>query len=106
MRFRSKVVEIDAWQFTGGACRGAPEWLGDVHDERNHVVAGGDGETLCIATLEGTMTASMGDWIIRGLRGEFYPCKPDVFAMKYEPVNFSTPVHSSLSTNPEGKVND
>lgn len=82
-RFRSKVVEIDAWQFNGYE---APDWIGNLHDERNPVVASGCGEALYIATLEGTMTASRGDWIIKGLRGEFYPCKPDVFAMKYEPT--------------------
>ena len=37
-------------------------------------------------TLEGTMTASPGDWIIKGVRGEFYPCKPDIFAATYEVV--------------------
>lgn len=39
-----------------------------------------------IETLEGSMLASPGDWIIRGLRGELYPCKPDIFAATYEPV--------------------
>lgn len=39
-----------------------------------------------IPTLEGTMTAIDGDWIIKGVKGEFYPCKPDVFAATYEPV--------------------
>lgn len=40
---------------------------------------------LIIKTLEGDMVASTGDYIIRGLRGEYYPCKPDVFQKKYEP---------------------
>ena len=40
---------------------------------------------LRIQTLEGDMTASLGDWIIKGVKGEFYPCKPDVFAATYEP---------------------
>lgn len=39
-----------------------------------------------IPTLEGTMTADAGDWIIRGVKGEFYPCKPDIFAATYESV--------------------
>ena len=39
-----------------------------------------------IFTLEGTMEASAGDWIIRGVRGEHYPCKPDIFEATYEPV--------------------
>ena len=41
---------------------------------------------LVIATLEGDMMASVGDFVIKGLRGEFYPCKPDVFHKKYEEV--------------------
>ena len=39
-----------------------------------------------IATLEGTMRAEPGDWIITGVKGERYPCKPDIFAMTYDPV--------------------
>jgi hypothetical protein len=39
-----------------------------------------------IRTLEGTMHASPGDWIIRGVKGEFYPCKPDIFEATYEPA--------------------
>ena len=41
---------------------------------------------LVIATLEGAMHASPGDWIIRGVQGEFYPCEPDIFAAIYEPA--------------------
>lgn len=44
---------------------------------------------LEIPTLEGVMTVKVGDWIIRGVNGEFYPCKPDIFAMTYEPVEES-----------------
>ena len=47
--------------------------------------SGRDG-TLEIETLEGTMVAQPGDWIIRGIRGEFYPVKPDIFEATYEPV--------------------
>lgn len=42
--------------------------------------------TLLIHTLEGTMTAQLGDFIIKGVQGEFYPCKPDIFAETYEAV--------------------
>jgi hypothetical protein len=41
---------------------------------------------LCIKTLEGTMVASIGDYIIKGIKGEFYPCKPDIFEATYEKV--------------------
>jgi hypothetical protein len=40
--------------------------------------------SLSIRTLEGDHTASMGDWVIKGIKGEFYPCKPDIFEMTYE----------------------
>lgn len=42
--------------------------------------------TIVIKTLQGEMTAKPGDWIIKGVKGEFYPCKPDIFAATYEPV--------------------
>jgi hypothetical protein len=41
---------------------------------------------LYIGTLEGVMAAALGDWIIRGIKGEIYPCKPDIFAETYDPV--------------------
>ncbi len=47
-----------------------------------HIVDGG----LVVETLEGTMTASLGDWVIKGVAGEFYPCKPEIFDATYEPV--------------------
>lgn len=43
-------------------------------------------DTCQIKTLEGVMTADKGDWIIKGVKGEFYPCKPDIFEATYEPV--------------------
>lgn len=45
-----------------------------------------DGQVLLIATLEGVMRAEPGDWVIRGVKGELYPCKPDIFAATYEAV--------------------
>lgn len=44
-------------------------------------------EEIEIKTLEGVMMANKGDWIIKGIKGELYPCKPDVFEMTYEKVN-------------------
>jgi len=46
-----------------------------------------------IDTLEGTMYANVGDWIIRGVKGELYPCKPDIFAATYEPVGVAKEEH-------------
>jgi hypothetical protein len=76
-RYRSKIVEIDAWQFMPGA--GQPGWL-----HGDGVVRYSDHYE--ITTLEGVMRANVGDWIIRGTEGELYPCKPSVFERKYEAV--------------------
>jgi len=46
-----------------------------------------NGHVIAITTLEGTMFADPGDWIIKGVQGEFYPCKPDIFAATYEPAH-------------------
>lgn len=45
-----------------------------------------DAQVIKIETLEGVMDASIGDWIIKGVNGEFYPCKPDIFEKTYEAV--------------------
>ena len=83
-RFRKKPVEIEARQFTG---RGGPGSLVDLRSWGAPVVPiVGPGDALEVLTLEGRMMAQKGDWIIRGVKGEFYPCKPDVFEATYEPV--------------------
>ena len=46
---------------------------------------------VAVETLEGTMLASPGDWIIRGVQGEHYPCKPDIFEQTYEPADPTRP---------------
>ena len=81
MRFRKKPVEVEAMKWTGSLTGEFRDWLGAA--EWRHVYRD---DTLHIPTLEGTMTANPGDWIIRGVAGEFYPCKPDIFAATYEPV--------------------
>ena len=84
MIFRKKPVEIEAIKFDGWNWAECYQFISDeplvfpqVLEER---------EKIKIKTLEGTMTASRGDWIIKGVNGEFYPCKPDIFAKTYEPV--------------------
>ena len=82
MKFRKKPVVIEAKQITDmGRLVSISVWLdafgvGNVIDLKE--------ETLGIQTLEGMMTASMGDWVIQGVQGEFYPCKPDIFEQTYE----------------------
>jgi len=63
----------------------------DVEVDRStvRIVKTGDGLS---ESLEGTMTAQPGDWIIRGVKGELYPCKPDIFAATYEAVDDAEPV--------------
>lgn len=101
-RFRSKVVEIEAVQLCWKNWQFVCDFLGDIINESNpgryspkvsdtcnecpSVMDGGWIE-LTIPTLEGPMIANHGDWIVKGLKGEFYPVKPDIFAMKYEEVN-------------------
>ena len=101
-KFRKKPVVIEAMQFTGGATQATPiiDWIlagdgtADWREERPEIrVSGGelaqrfDAEHLTIQTLEGHMRADVGDWIIRGVAGEFYPCKPDIFAATYEAIS-------------------
>lgn len=76
-RYRAKPVVIDARQLTEHNRHEVGRWCKAVTMYY---------EGLDIETLEGVMRADLGDWIIKGTRGEFYPCKPDVFATKYEEV--------------------
>lgn len=104
MRFRKKPVEIEAlrvpapidyyheseyldavnvvasWCYGVVVLAGGPFDLADPHRAR----------AIQISTLEGVMTASPGDWVIRGVQGEHYPCKPDIFAATYDPVSESS----------------
>jgi hypothetical protein len=81
-RYRKQPVVIEAVQWDGSEERWE-EILGWV----KHAPAAGaiycTGQELAIETLEGRMTASPGDWIIKGVKGEFYPCKPDIFRDTY-----------------------
>ena len=89
MKYRKKPIIVEAFQWTGGPERmDAPEWLAD-RIKAGKVFFEGDRDTgvkMRIETLEGTMRAELGDYIIRGIKGEIYPCKPDVFEATYEPV--------------------
>lgn len=85
-RFRKKPVIIDAVQWQGR--KSWPDLLPLIVTKFDKDVFGlytGDAEQeLAINTLEGRMTVSVGDWIIKGVKGEFYPCKPDIFEATYE----------------------
>ncbi|MFE3381642.1 hypothetical protein [Streptomyces anulatus] len=84
-KFHKKPFEIEAVHLTNGV---APDevasWCGGrvaPHPEQNYT---GGALVIEIDTLEGTMRAEPGDWIIKGVTGEFYPCKPDIFIATYE----------------------
>jgi hypothetical protein len=97
-RFRKKPVEIEAMQWPEGddttydsVCRRAAvhRWVND-NGGKTEVIGDSVGDDCdiyaAIVTLEGNMRISGGDYIIRGVQGEFYPCKPDIFAATYEAV--------------------
>jgi hypothetical protein len=86
MKFRTKQVEIEAMQFTPETLDECVAFCGGRYEYRTGGMGPPFGEAIAIDTLEGAMLALPGDFIIRGLKGEFYPCKPDIFALKYEPV--------------------
>jgi hypothetical protein len=81
-KFRKRPVVIDAVKWTGS----------NVDDVRALGLESPDvrGTDLLVPTLEGPLRAAAGDWLIRGVQGEFYPCKPDIFAATYEPAGESS----------------
>lgn len=89
-RFRKKPVEIEAKQFLPGtpAVDALTGWL--TANGVDYWLTGHELPSLMIPTPEGEMQASPGDWVIKGVKGEFYPCKPDIFAATYEPVYATT----------------
>lgn len=89
-KYRKKPVVIEAWQYNG-TFAGCPKWVSDaikkqiIKREQNArlstVIVG---EQYDIVTLEGDMHISVGDYIIKGVSGELYPCKLDIFEKTYE----------------------
>ena len=89
MKFRKKPVVIEAFQWTGDENQlKDPIWICDaIRDGRVTLPSKGTPQVeMLIRTLEGVLIAQRGDWIIRGVKGEIYPCKPDIFEMTYEPA--------------------
>ncbi len=104
MRYTKKPVTIEAVRFLGINSDGDPFFGGDVPEWLIEAIAGPQGHSgsiwvdamptkanplgmafLIVATLAGSRTASPCDWIIRGIKGEIYPCKPDIFEATYAP---------------------
>jgi len=88
MKFRKKPVVIEAVQHTGPLSGEEPlvAFLGGEKERNIGWSYNSRTQKIGIATLEGMMHADVGDWIIRGIKGELYPCKPDIFAATYEPA--------------------
>ncbi len=81
MKYRKKPVVIEAIQWTGDNWTDIKEFMAGevveiIRNSRN----------IFIETLEGAMMTTPGDWIIKGIAGEFYPCKPDIFEATYDEV--------------------
>ena len=85
MKFRKKPVVIEAIQFTGAVSfakmKNAWPNFGDFANFSPEMA-----EKMPISTLEGILGACSGDWIIKGVKGEFYPCRNDIFELTYEPA--------------------
>ena len=84
--WRKKPVVIEAFRWAGDLDEMEnPEWFCQAMRD-GMVIPGTSQAALLIETLEGTHRANRGDWIIRGIKGEIYPCKPDIFEMTYDPA--------------------
>lgn len=83
MKFRKKPVIVEAMQFTGNNCIEILHFMKcpDANNPELHTT-----DHPILNTLEGRMVADPGDWVIRGVEGEYYPCKPDIFEATYEKV--------------------
>jgi len=91
--FRKKPVVIEAIQYKGNNGYEIMNWSHDRVLESPVLEYTKDNPKGCylqIFTLEGWMTAITNDWIIKGIKGEFYPCKPDIFEQTYEEVTINS----------------
>jgi hypothetical protein len=81
-RYVKKPIEIEALQWVGTNLNEILAFSPSCFSyERNKMVV------LAVSTLEGPMTATIGDYIIKGIKDEFYPCKPDIFLLTYDQIN-------------------
>jgi hypothetical protein len=88
MKYRKKPVVIDAWRIpfdSDDATSEIPAWVVSAMTNGSLDLIDAD-HKVSINTLEGKLTANQGDWLIRGVKGELYACKPDIFELTYEPA--------------------
>lgn len=89
MKYRKKPVVIEAFQYDGDLIASTgnyyvPDWAAAA-DKNGVFITKGQGG-LYISTLEGDMLVNIGDYVVQGVQGELYPCKPDIFEATYEKV--------------------
>ena len=92
MKFRKKPVVIEAFKYDDAfinlSNEYVPKWAESAHT--NGIIYFkeiGNTQVMMIKTLEGEVVASIGDYIIKGINGEIYPCKPDIFEKTYDPID-------------------
>ena len=87
MKFRKKPIVIEAIQFLNDASSyNLLHWINE-NKTKDDAIALWTNSYMVIPTLEGNHIANVGDWIIKGIKGEFYPCKREIFEMTYEEEN-------------------
>lgn len=92
MKYRKKPVVIEAKQFNGDNWAEIISWVHQgLHPASQSIIVRAADNVLAVRTLEDrsgqfSHYATQGDWIIKGVKGEFYPCKPDIFEATYEPA--------------------
>lgn len=86
--YRKKPISVNAYQMTPAHFESGdwPEWLLEAYNLGTLIEAAEAEAGIVIETLEGPLTVSWNDWIIQGVQGELYPCKPDIFAATYDEV--------------------
>lgn len=88
MKYRKKPVVIEAMQHDGSEASfwRIQKWAHEGFPPETNAIITPSGYGLTVRTMEGPLHASKGDYIIKGIQGEFYPCKPDIFEATYEAV--------------------
>jgi hypothetical protein len=90
VKYRKRPIVVDAWQYLEGSARHWPNWVLELY-EHGRIVFGSDSRdirSMClrIGTLEGGMNLLIGNWLVKGIKGEIYPVADDVFKATYDPV--------------------
>lgn len=101
-KYRKKPVIINAFIWTGDKKTTICDYEELIEVKQGNIII--DGDKLIIKTLEGDMTASKGDYVIRGVNGEYYPCKPDIFAKTYELVDGELEISGLLKHNRDTEI--